>query len=49
MIPKSVHKERIQKSTEDELLNWELSSEQMKTLDTMPEKGKICWNPEAML
>ena len=49
MIPKSVRKERIQEFTEAELLTWSLSTEQMATLDNLPEKRKICWNPEAIL
>lgn len=49
MIPKSVQKERIQEFKETELLNWKLSSNQMRILDNLPEKGKICWDPEAVL
>ena len=49
VIPKSVHKERIEEFTEAELLTWSLSAEQMATLDAMSEKSKICWNPGAIL
>jgi glycerol 2-dehydrogenase (NADP+) len=46
VIPKSVNKERIE--TNFELDGWELTEEEMKKLDSMPERFKVCgdaWLP----
>jgi glycerol 2-dehydrogenase (NADP+) len=46
VIPKSVTKERIEANFE--LDGWELSPEEMKTIDALPERFKVCrdaWLP----
>lgn len=49
VIPKSVSKERIEANFE--LDNWELTDEEMKIIDSMPGRFKVCgdaWLPEGV-
>lgn len=49
MVPKSVNKERIEANFE--LDGWDLTAEEMKTIDSLPERFKVCgdeWLPEGV-
>lgn len=49
VIPKSVNKERIEANFE--LDGWELMEEEMKAIDSLPERFKVCgdsWLPEGV-
>lgn len=42
-IPKSVHRERIEENIK--VFNFDLSTEEMKTLDILNENLHLCWDP----
>ena len=45
VIPKTVHEDFLQQYTEEQLLTWKLSSDQLQALDAMDDAHKYCWNP----
>ncbi|KAK9806495.1 hypothetical protein WJX73_003530 [Symbiochloris irregularis] len=49
VIPKSVHRERIQGATWQALSEWQLSPSQMKALNAMEAGQKFCWDPSTVL
>lgn len=49
VIPKSVHPDRIQQASPDQLLGWELSAEDMAALDALEDGTKFCWDASRIL
>lgn len=45
VIPKSVQEEHIKQYSEDALLSWELTDEQMESLHALQDGHKYCWDP----
>eukprot|EP01023_Acetabularia_acetabulum_P006220 TRINITY_DN125_c0_g1_i1.p1 TRINITY_DN125_c0_g1~~TRINITY_DN125_c0_g1_i1.p1 ORF type:complete len:296 (-),score=44.07 TRINITY_DN125_c0_g1_i1:453-1340(-) len=48
VIPKSVNEYRIAQFVEEELLDWELTSDQEQMLDKLDDDYKYCWNPSTI-
>lgn len=44
VIPKSVHPERIQQASPQQLLSWELSQDDMEALNRLEDGTKYCWD-----
>lgn len=45
VIPKSVHLQRIQEATWQELGGWQLGSRHMEELNGLEDGYKFCWDP----
>ena len=45
VIPKSVHKDRIEEATVQQLSGWDLPEQHMAALNAMEDGHKYCWDP----
>ena len=44
VIPKSVHADRIQQCSPQQLLTWQLPDQAMARLDALEDGHKYCWD-----
>ena len=45
VIPKTVHDSYVEQYSEEALLSWQLSDDDMEELNVLEDGHKYCWNP----